>query len=452
MLANRVRNLRKRVLIATVVAMVASPIVLGMFYFRERLAKSLAIERNHAYQREMRSFQETFEQSLSVMELQISAIAGDSDMYLASRSVLFINNALFLLENIRTRNPLVEYVALLNVAGDKIVDAGRVKISPSCKLEGWHIENEYAVFCTPLRGYQDTNSFLLAAVSLPELLEKVRSKVNPSLEAKIVAHKFSPQLPSLGVLPNMALSFSESRRPEQVAIDTEMAWLGLWISISLGSLFLLMTWLFRLEQRSARLEQERMRKELHAVRARLNPHFLFNALNSIVNSIEIDPPQASEMVAGLSALYRKVTHSTAHDTHSMRDELEIVELYLEIEKLRFGERLHWRANVAETFLSCTVPTLAVQLMVENAIKHGISKSREGGEIFIAIERSKVGWIRVRVINTGGTLATRLALGTGLGTLQNVLKMLYGDEATFALNQSKNGETVAEFAIPERSIP
>ncbi len=450
MLLNRLNNLRTRVFVVICVSLVASPIVLGMLYFRDRMANSLEREQAYAKQREVESFQEGIEQSLAVIELQVSAIAGDSDMHLASRSVLFVNNGLFLMESVRKRNSNITHLALLEANGHKIAETGSSNIPATCQSDGWRVEKMFALFCTPIRGYQASQAYIVGMVSLSDLIDRTRMKSSHDLLATIVTLESDKQARPITALPKMGIRFSKNSREGHSGIDREMTWLGFWIALSFVSLTFLMTWLFRLEQRSARLEHERTRKELHALRARLNPHFLFNALNSIVNSIEVNPKQAAEMVAGLSTLYRKVTNSTLHDTHSLRDELEIVDLYLEIESLRFGDRLHWRKEIPSTFLATSVPTLSLHLLVENAIKHGISKNRDGGEIVIVVNNAKKGWIRISVTNTGANAATRLALGTGLDTLQNTLRVLYGENSSVDLNSKENEKTVAEFVIPEGS--
>jgi hypothetical protein len=429
-------------------ALVASPIVLGLLYFRQQIVDGIARERVEARNRLEISFQESFEQALSVAELQMSALAGDSDIYLASRSVLFANNGRFLMGQMRERNPLLVHIALLGESNQPTLQIGSLKKTPSCSRKGWSVVDDFALYCTSLRGYQDRPALLVGVVAMSQLLRKVQGEMKYGVEAILVSYEMHADAKRLKLLPSHGLLFSDEPSEARLSLDREMIWLGVWIGLSLVSLVLLMWWLIHLEQRRVRLEHERLRKELHALRARLNPHFLFNALNSIVNSIEVNPAHASEMVAMLSNLYRRVTHSTARDTHSLREELELVALYLDIEAMRFGERLRWSSTISPQFLDISVPTLALQLLVENAIKHGIEKSREGGGIFLSTDMISSDWARLRVVNSGAMLAESVRRGTGLTTLEKTLKMLYGERSRLTLYRNEQQETVAEILVPK----
>ncbi len=122
--------------------------------------------------------------------------------------------------------------------------------------------------------------------------------------------------------------------------------------------------------------------ELRALRAQLNPHFLFNSLNSINALIGADPEGARRMCEGLGDFLRRTLALGARDEVGLDEELELVERYLAIEKVRFGERLRVRRACEPAALACRVPPLLLQPLVENAIKHGIAALVEGGEVAI----------------------------------------------------------------------
>ena len=126
--------------------------------------------------------------------------------------------------------------------------------------------------------------------------------------------------------------------------------------------------------------------EVRALRAQLNPHFLFNSLNSINSLVGSDPEGARRMCEGLGDFLRRTLALAARDSVALSEELPLVERYLAIEQVRFGERLGVERRVDESALGCRVPPLLLQPLVENAIKHGVSGRLEGGVVRIEARR------------------------------------------------------------------
>jgi two-component sensor histidine kinase len=204
-------------------------------------------------------------------------------------------------------------------------------------------------------------------------------------------------------------------------------------------------------ERSNKAELERLETEtalreaeLSALKAQINPHFLFNSLNTIRALVNEHPERAQEAVLHLSLLLRAAL--LQESVRTLREELETAGHYLALEKLRFEERLHVTIDVAPEAMDTPVPTMLIQTLVENAVKHGIANVVEGGELRVE-GRVNGGRCIVRVTNPG-SLKKDATEGTGLG-LRNAhkrLSRLLGDSATLSLDEvGKN--VMAELIIP-----
>ena len=189
--------------------------------------------------------------------------------------------------------------------------------------------------------------------------------------------------------------------------------------------------------------------ELRALQAQINPHFLFNALNTLYGTIDRRSREARRMVLNLAEIFRYLLQG--HRTViPLSEELRIVEAYLEIETLRLGARLETELLVSESAQSTLIPILSIQPLVENAVKHGIAAKRGGGRVCVRAEKLPAG-LRVTVADTGVGLEwsrTHSQDGTGLG-LENVRRRLvlcYGSGADLQIQSSGAGTTVT-FLVP-----
>ncbi len=208
----------------------------------------------------------------------------------------------------------------------------------------------------------------------------------------------------------------------------------------------------RLDQRLREEEIVRLaaEAELRALRAQINPHFLFNALTTIGYLIETAPPRALRTLLRLTSLLRSVLKSEGEMT-TLGRELELVEHYLDIEKERFEERLHVQLDVPAGLRPLPVPCLIVQPLVENAVKHGVAPSIRGGEVRVAarLETVPTSALVVTVSNTGAPLSESPGEGTtrvGLANVERRLAGHYGDAASLTL-ASAAGHTIAEVRVP-----
>ncbi|MCX7200195.1 MAG: uroporphyrinogen-III C-methyltransferase [Proteobacteria bacterium] len=147
------------------------------------------------------------------------------------------------------------------------------------------------------------------------------------------------------------------------------------------------------------LERAQVQSELHVMRSQMNPHFLFNSLNSVSTMASIDPEKAQTMISRLADLYRGILDSSKTATSPLAREIEIASNYLELEKMRFGERLSYEIHASTGLGEVYAPGLLLQTLVENAVKHGIAPSRQGGKVRVTIE-PKDGLYQMTVRNSG----------------------------------------------------
>lgn len=192
--------------------------------------------------------------------------------------------------------------------------------------------------------------------------------------------------------------------------------------------------------------------ELKALRAQVNPHFLFNALTTIGYLIQEAPSRAVDTLLRLTTLLRGVLRTEGEFT-TLRREAELIECYLEIERERFEERLRVAIVIPDAVADIVIPTLVVQPLVENAIKHGIAGSRSGGRVIVEA-RLDLHNLCISVRNTGAPLRGRLPGpegGVGLHTVERRLASYYGEASTLTLTATAEGETVAEIRIPAGNL-
>ncbi|MCL6523768.1 MAG: histidine kinase [Thermoflavifilum sp.] len=197
-----------------------------------------------------------------------------------------------------------------------------------------------------------------------------------------------------------------------------------------------------------RLRLESMVKELQlkTIKSQLNPHFIFNALNSIRALIDENPERAREAVTELSNILRNSMQAEKVETVSLENEIAMVRDYLALEMIRFEERLEVKLNIDPNTLALPVPPLMLQTLVENAVKHGISRSVHGGTVEI-VSRKTDAFHEIIVRNTGQLSTEGEATGFGLQSTRQRLEILFGPLAHFQI-ENKDPQTVeARVRIP-----
>ncbi|GAA0717350.1 sensor histidine kinase [Dokdonella soli] len=192
------------------------------------------------------------------------------------------------------------------------------------------------------------------------------------------------------------------------------------------------------------------RAQLEALRRQIEPHFLFNALNSVVALIrEGRADTAASTLVALSDVLRGLMDSSGRQEVALAEELGFLDRYLEIQKVRFADRLCIEIHIADELLSARVPCLVLQPLVENAIRHGIAKHAGGGSVRIAAVRAN-GRLDLSVYNDGPQLGdVHEDSGVGLANVRARLRGLYGDEFAFALRNANPG-VEANVSLPYRA--
>ena len=203
---------------------------------------------------------------------------------------------------------------------------------------------------------------------------------------------------------------------------------------------------------TARLNQELSRAQLAALRRQVEPHFMFNALNSIAALVRDRSNDAAvRMIVGLSEFLRRASEDSHRSQVTLAEEVEYLERYLDIQKVRFAERLQVSVDIPAELLQAQVPNLLLQPLVENAIKHGIGKRIAGGEIRVAGARRN-GSLWLSVYNDGPSLPPDWHLthnGIGIGNLRTRLQILHGSDFELQLRNAAAGGVEVSVTLPLR---
>jgi two-component system, LytTR family, sensor kinase len=199
---------------------------------------------------------------------------------------------------------------------------------------------------------------------------------------------------------------------------------------------------------TARLNEQLSKAQLDALRRQIEPHFLFNTLNAISGLVrESRNDAAVSMIAGLSDFLRRLFEDSTRQQVPLGEEVEFAQKYLDIQKVRFVERLQFTVDIPRDLLLAQVPTLILQLMVENAIKHGIAKRAQGGAIRIAASRSD-DRLRVSVYNDGPALHWDKAhSGIGMSNMRTRLQSLYGNAFELSMQNQEPGGVEVTVSVP-----
>ena len=214
------------------------------------------------------------------------------------------------------------------------------------------------------------------------------------------------------------------------------------------------------DRAAAELEQKLARTQLDALRQQLNPHFLFNALNSVAELMEMDVREAQRTLTRVSDLLRLSLRSAASAVIPLWQEIELVELYLQIARVRYGQGLEVDIDVESSAVDIDVPSFLLQPLVENALKHGLAPGhrdqairvtarRSGGALELIVEDNGKG-LDGLITTSGRFMAARPSvdgLGIGLTNTRSRLTMLYGDRYAFRMSNQGNGGCRVEIRLP-----
>ncbi|MFC1493224.1 sensor histidine kinase [candidate division KSB1 bacterium] len=204
--------------------------------------------------------------------------------------------------------------------------------------------------------------------------------------------------------------------------------------------------------RTSQMETQLAQAQLEVLKMQLHPHFLFNTLHAISALVKKDPASADKMIGRLGDLLRMTLDKSGEQEILLKEELEFLKLYLEIEKTRFQDRLNVNLDIDSNSLDCAVPNLLLQPLVENSIKHGIAKKSSAGEINIKTE-FKDDNLKITINDNGSglrkTIDAQVKEGFGLSNTRKRLEQLYGDQHSFYIENSESGGVNVTLIIPCR---
>jgi LytS/YehU family sensor histidine kinase len=205
---------------------------------------------------------------------------------------------------------------------------------------------------------------------------------------------------------------------------------------------------FELER--SELERNALDARLKLLQAQVEPHFLFNTLANVQELVDVGSPQASKVLASLVAYLRAAVPRMHEATTTLGQELELVRAYLELMHMRMPDRLQFTLQADEAARSLVCPPMTLLTLVENAVRHGIDPSEEGGRIDVRV-RVADGRCHAEVCDTGvGLTPTAGGLGTGLSTLRERLQLVFGGDAQLRLSAMEPQGICAEVEFPARS--
>ena len=336
-----------------------------------------------------------------------------------------------------------------------------------CQLSGWglvslywayvvYVRDDYGIFYTFLNYVIDVS----IGIFLTHIYRIFALKFNwSSLPIKKLLIRIIPSILLLSILYVLISNFKWHFFWIKVTMKDANIWesLTFWDPILLTGLRLMSIWLLAYHlyhyyqkevvtaRENAQLSIIAKQAQLDNLSAQLNPHFLFNSLNSIKSLVIENPSVARRAIDLLSDLLRSSLYEKDKDLISIKNELSLVNDYIELEKMRFEERLQLKTEIDEDLISYKIPTLSIQLLIENAIKHGIDLKIGGGVIFLKINKNESS-IHITVENPG-VIKQHKSNGLGLENLKKRLEIQYKGKASFSLKEKDNDRVFAEIIIP-----
>jgi two-component system, LytTR family, sensor kinase len=254
-----------------------------------------------------------------------------------------------------------------------------------------------------------------------------------------------------GLVPRNALSGTEMLRS---ILDPMFLWTWIIYWLVLGGLLARRyhQQFLSSELRAERLERLSTQAKLHSLRLQLDPHFLFNALNTISAQVESEPKLARRMIEHLGDLLRRTIETKDRLEVQLSEELALLEHYLAIQRIRFAGRLRFDSNIENGVEGAIVPALILQPLVENAIRHGLSRRAAGGRVIVSARRAD-DVLLLQVEDDGDGLPPDWTIETGEGvglsvTRQRILAA-YGNEAAFEMRPRTGGGTMVLVRLPFR---
>ena len=204
--------------------------------------------------------------------------------------------------------------------------------------------------------------------------------------------------------------------------------------------------LMQREVASGALDAEVERARLQLLRAQIEPHFLFNTLATVCMLTRTDRAAAADMIDDLMRYFAEALPKLRQDESSLADELQLIEAYLRIHQIRMGARLSYQLSVPEPLSAERIPSMMLLTLVENALKHGINPTVEGGSIHVSARREPTALV-LKVADSGAGMIATQGCGMGLANIRRRLTLLYGDDAELTLAAAAAHGVVATVSIP-----
>lgn len=226
------------------------------------------------------------------------------------------------------------------------------------------------------------------------------------------------------------------------AIYNWFVWIVWYSTISFLALYSSMK---KAEIKNVELLANLKESQLNTLKGQINPHFMFNSLNNIRGLMLEDVERARNMLTALSETLRYSLTKNDANAIALIEELEMVENYIEISKIQFEERLRFEKDIDQATLQTQIPPMIIQMLIENAIKHGISNLKEGGNVSLTTCFSENNLL-IKVTNTGKLNPAKSSTQLGLNNIKQRLNLLYGKTATFNLSEKEN-QVIATIKIP-----
>ncbi|MCX5812410.1 MAG: histidine kinase [Proteobacteria bacterium] len=206
------------------------------------------------------------------------------------------------------------------------------------------------------------------------------------------------------------------------------------------------------KERFNRLTSEKavLEGNLRLLQAQIEPHFLFNTLSNVLSLIDTEPVKGKSMLMDLISYLRTSLSRTLPETTTLGQEIAMIKAYLNIQQIRMGERLSFTIDIPDTIREHPFPPMLLQPLVENAIKHGLEPSIDGGEILIkAIEVNNL--IRVAVLDTGSGFSSENKTGVGIRNVRERIKLLYGEKGRFIIEENRPNGVRAIIEVPKHDL-
>ena len=196
-----------------------------------------------------------------------------------------------------------------------------------------------------------------------------------------------------------------------------------------------------------KIKQLKTQAELQTIQAKINPHFLYNSLNSIACLVHVDAYKAEAMIVNLSRLFRYSMNASQENFSTVHQEVEILETYLAIEKIRFGDRIKFIVHADSAILNNQIPRFLIQPLVENAFKHGLNNTTENGVLEVRIAQKDQN-LEISIADNGTDFPEQLELGYGLQSTYDKLNLLYSND--YQLQLFNNPSKQIKIILPSNS--